>query len=236
MSDIKTLSHMIIDLYKTAKNGENEPLPGVYAYSERERIKEIDSNRLIETLEKIDKYNKLDELNINNLYLATLISYKYSNFYEILEYFCIPEVLSKENRIKYYIIKYNMFYFFSDKDSVTFKDMFYGYDVDKYLHDVIDIQEYKDKFEDSIPTNMKAKYSIEVDNMVDLLLIIYSCNYDNNYEKLNSLLLEFINEYMEEMDLHGIKSWYHYRTNREEYIMFLEHYLNNGLNDKKVIK
>jgi hypothetical protein len=146
----------------------------------------------------------------------------------------IPEVLKEENRLKYYIIKYNMvnvvvhnFY----KEEAKEKNI----NIDHYFVDEYYIQDYQNKFEENIPVNLKARYGMEADNMIKLMIIIYYVNYGNDFEKLNDILLAFLIEYMDEMDIHGIKSWYSGK-NREDYILFIEHYLNNSLKSKKVLK
>ncbi len=234
MSDIETLAIMINNLYKCYKARCSDNYNGMAVYKALYPNHQIDNDKLLETLYKINQYNKLDTINIENLNIACLINLYYDNFYDILQYMYIPEVLKEENRLKYYIIKYNMvnvvvhnFY----KEEAKEKNI----NIDHYFVDEYYIQDYQNKFEENIPVNLKARYGMEADNMIKLMIIIYYVNYGNDFEKLNDILLAFLIEYMDEMDIHGIKSWYSGK-NREDYILFIEHYLNNSLKSKKVLK
>ncbi len=234
MNDIETLANMIINLYKCYKARCSDNYHGMAVYKALYPNYQIDYQKLLETLYKIDVNNRLDTINIQNLNIACLINLYYDNFYDILEYMYIPEVLVKENRLKYYLIKYNMvnvvvhdFY----KEEAKEKNI----PIDHYFLDEYYIQEYQKKFEDSIPIKLKSKYGMEVDNMIKIMIIIYYVNYGNDLSKLDDILLNFLMEYMDEMDMHGINSWYSGK-NREDYMLFIEHYLNNSLKSKKVLK
>ncbi len=81
----------------------------------------------------------------------------------------------------------------------------------------------------------KAKYNIELKTMIRLLVIIYYAKYGKDLNGIIDILIEYMKDYTDEMKLHGINSWY-FHTDHDKYVLFLEHYLNNSLKNKKVIK
>ena len=244
MSNIETMSHMIMNLYDEVKSKDVEPMADLYAFKLKESEKALDFNKLTKVLEKIDSYGKLNTINTDLLILATLVDYKYGDFYEILEYYFIPEVFYNENKIKYYLIKFNIVKFFTDFESVHIQDLFYEFrGIKKYLLEDTKAFKYQQNFERYLPIDMRAKYSIEVDNMINILIVIYSVIWGTDYSKLDSILLQFMDDYQEEMKLHGVDSWYQHWgfeqrkiNNRFKYVLFLEHYLIDRLNEKKEIK
>ena len=233
MSDIETLADMIINLYNNYKLKTGNTYYGMTVYKAHQP-NSLDKNKLLIVLQEIDKFNKLDSINIKNLNIACFINFYYDNFYDILEYLYIPEFFFEDDRLKYYAIKYQMF-------DVVEKDIYHeeakekNLDFNYYFYDLLYMKEYLKTFEESIPMKLKARYGMEVSNMTKFLIIIYHTNYGNDFNKLNDILLEFLNTYMDEMDLNGINSWYSGKD-RDKYILFLEHYLNNSLNIKKVLK
>ena len=146
--------------------------------------------------------------------------------------------------VKYYLIKLNIMEFFTNFESVRIQDLFYEFrGIKQYLLEDAKAFEYQQKFERDLPIDMRAKYSIEVDNMINILIVIYSVIWGTDYSKIDNLLLQFMDEYQEEMSLHGVNSWYQHWgfeqrrvNNRFKYVLFLEHYLIDRLNEKKEIK
>ena len=97
------------------------------------------------------------------------------------------------------------------------------------------IKERQKTFEDNIPMDKKAKFGLEENNMIKLMMVIYTSLYDTDFTKLDSFLLKFLDDFDDELKLNNIKSWY-FQQDRGNYLLFLEHCLKNGLNPKKVIK
>ena len=233
MSDIETLADMIINLYNNYKLKTGNTYNGMTVYKAH-YPNSLDKDMLLTQLREIDSLNKLDSINIKNLNIACFINFYYDNFYDILEYLYIPDFLIEDDRLKYYTIKYQLFGVVEKdfyRDEAKKKNLDFNY----YFYDLLYMKDYLEKFEDNIPMNLKGRYGMEVANMTKLLIIIYYTNYGNDLNKLDNILLDFLNVYMDEMDINGINSWYSGKD-RDKYILFLEHYLNNSLNNKKMIK
>ena len=140
----------------------------------------------------------------------------------------------KEDKHSYYLIRLNILNVVEDRFHYNdAKDK--NIDIDSYFLDELAMKKYLLNYEENIPMNLKGRYGIEVANMTKLLIIMYY-EYDNSLNDFNDFLINFLFEYQDEMKLNGINSWFLGKEQRNEYIDFLEHYLNNSLNTKKMIK
>lgn len=235
MSDIETLANMIVELYKTYRSRIESNNNFHHATVYRAHYpKCLLQNEVLKVLKKIEKYKDLSIINIENLNIACIINHYYDDFYKILEYLYIPEVLKEENKFEYYLIRLSLLNVIGESFHYT-DSIDKNIDIIKYFQDELKMKKFLVKYEDNIPMNLKARYGIEAANMTKLLIIMYY-DYDNSLSNLNDILLKFLLEYQDEIKLNGIVSWFLGKENRKEYVDFLEHYLNNSLNTKKMIK
>lgn len=234
MNDLETYTELIINLYNTYRSRMNNYNHHGAVMYRTHYPKTLDSKKIYDVLLKIEKNGGLDLINANSLNIACLIHHYYDDFYDILEYMFNKDNFKKKNKFSYYLIRLNIlnvvedrFHYYDAKDK--------NIDIDSYFLDELAMKKYLLNYEKNIPINLKGKYGIEVANMTKLLIIMYY-DYDNSLNNLNDFLLNFLFEYQDEMKLNGINSWFLGKEHRKEYIDFLEHYLNNSLNSKKMIK
>ena len=234
MSELETYTRLIINLYNTYRSrmdGYNHH--GAVMYRTH-YPKTLEPKKVYDVLLKIEKSGGLDLINANSLNISCLIHHYYDDFYDILEYMFNKDTFKKEDKHSYYLIRLNILNVVEDRFHYNdAKDK--NIDIDSYFLDELAMKKYLLNYEENIPMNLKGRYGIEVANMTKLLIIMYY-EYDNSLNDFNDFLINFLFEYQDEMKLNGINSWFLGKEQRNEYIDFLEHYLNNSLNSKKMIK
>ena len=233
MDDIDTCTSLIYKFYSEFRCKMSDTHRATPVYISHYPKRTIDVKKLHEVLKVIDKYGDLHKINAETLNVACIIHLYYEDFYNILEYMFNKEDFKKNKKLEYYIIELRLI-------SVIQKDFYHNdavyknIDYDYYFREELYMNDYLSSFEKKVVDDLRAKYGAEFDNMTKILIIMYYNFYDKDLTKLDNILLNFLGEYYDEADINGIESWF-YGKDREEYIMFLEHYLNNSLNNKKMI-
>ena len=97
MDKIETLTKMIMELFKTVKSHTEAPYEGLTVHEINNPVKELEEDKLIEVLKKIESYGKLDDINVTGLDFLAVLDYKFPNYYDLLEFFYIPEVFLQEH-------------------------------------------------------------------------------------------------------------------------------------------
>lgn len=237
MDKIETLSHMIINLFNVVKTQAKIPLEGIMVDRISNPVTELEENKLTEVLKKIESYGKLDDINVIGLDFLAIIDSKYPNFYDLLEFFYIPDVFLQEHSIECFIIKLNILNFFTDLNNIKLIDLMDDYPgIDLILSPYIKLDKEIRRFERKIH-RMNCHYGSQLEVMTELMFLIYQSRYGNNYDQLYNIIYSWINDCDEEMSINGIKSWfYNYGKDRKKIISFLDNYIYDGLNGKKVIE
>ena len=238
MDKIETLTKMIMELFKTVKSHTKAPSDGLIVHELRNPVKELEEVKLTEVLKKIDSYGRLDDINVIGLDFLAVLDYKFPNYYDLLEFYYIPEVFFQEHSFEYFIIKYNILCYFTDLEDIDLVDLLDDYPgFDDIIRPYIELDKEISGFKENIPNHRKARYGIQYEIMTSILFIIYQSKYGDNYDQLYNIIYDWINDGEEIMCLNGIKSWfYSYGQDRRKIIIILENYLDDGLKGKKVIE
>ena len=238
MDKIETLAKMIMELFKTVKAHTKVPYEGLTVHEISNPVKELQEDKLIEVLKKIESYGKLDDINVTGLDFLAVLDYKFPNYYDLLEFFYIPEVFLQEHSFEYFIIKYNIFSYFTDLEDVNLIDLLYDYPgFDEIIRPYVELYKKIDNFKGSIPNHRKARYGIQLEIMTEIMCLIYQSRYGDDYNQLFNIVDDWINDCDEKMSLNGINSWfYHYGQERRKIVAMLDNYIYDGLKGKKVIE
>ena len=238
MDKIETLAKMIMELFKTVKAHTKVPYEGLTVHEISNPVKELQEDKLIEVLKKIESYGKLDDINVTGLDFLAVLDYKFPNYYDLLEFFYIPEVFLQEHSFEYFIIKYNIFSYFTDLEDVDLIDLLDDYPgFDEIIRPYVELYKKIDNFKGSIPNHRKARYGIQLEIMTEIMCLIYQSRYGDDYNQLFNIVDDWINDCDEKMSLNGINSWfYHYGQERRKIVAMLDNYIYDGLKGKKVIE
>ena len=238
MDKIETLTKMIMELFKTVKAHTKAPYEGLTVHEISKPVKELEEDKLIEVLKKIESYGKLDDINVTGLDFLAVLDYKFPNYYDLLEFFYIPEVFLQEHSFEYFIIKYNIFTYFTDLEDVDLVDLLDDYPgFDEIIRPYIELYKKIDNFKGSIPNHRKARYGIQLEIMTEIMCLIYQSRYGDDYNQLFNIVDDWINDCDEKMSLNGINSWfYHHGEERRKIVAMLDNYIYDGLKGKKVIE
>ena len=238
MDKIETLAKMIMELFKTVKAHTKVPYEGLTVHEISNPVKELQEDKLIEVLKKIESYGKLDDINVTGLDFLAVLDYKFPNYYDLLEFFYIPEVFLQEHSFEYFIIKYNIFTYFTDLEDVDLVDLLDDYPgFDEIIRPYIELYKKIDNFKGSIPNHRKARYGIQLEIMTEIMCLIYQSRYGDDYNQLFNIVDDWINDCDEKMSLNGINSWfYHSGQERRKIVAMLDNYIYDGLKGKKVIE
>ena len=238
MDKIETLTKMIMELFKTVKSHAKAPYEGLTVHEISNPVKELQEDKLIEVLKKIESYGKLDDINVTGLDFLAVLDYKFPNYYDLLEFFYIPEVFLQEHSFEYFIIKYNIFSYFTDLEDVDLVDLLDDYPgFDEIIRPYVELYKKIDDFKESIPNHRKARYGIQLEIMTEIMCLIYQSRYGDDYNQLFNIVDDWINDCDEKMSLNGINSWfYHYGQERRKIVAMLDNYIYDGLKGKKVIE
>ena len=238
MDKIETLAKMIMELFKTVKAHTKVPYEGLTVHQISNPVKELEEDKLIEVLKKIESYGKLDDINVTGLDFLAVLDYKFPNYYDLLEFFYIPEVFLQEHSFEYFIIKYNIFSYFTDLEDVDLVDLLDDYPgFDEIIRPYIELYKKIDNFKGSIPNHRKARYGIQLEIMTEIMCLIYQSRYGDDYNQLFNIVDDWINDCDEKMSLNGINSWfYHSGQERRKIVAMLDNYIYDGLKGKKVIE
>ena len=238
MDKIETLTKMIMELFKTVKSHTKAPYEGLTVHEISNPVKELQEDKLIEVLKKIESYGKLDDINVTGLDFLAVLDYKFPNYYDLLEFFYIPEVFLQEHSFEYFIIKYNIFCYFTDLEDVNLIDLLDDYPgFDEIIRPYVELYKKIDDFKESIPNHRKARYGIQLEIMTEIMCLIYQSRYGDDYNQLFNIVDDWINDCDEKMSLNGINSWfYHSGQERRKIVAMLDNYIYDGLKGKKVIE
>ena len=238
MDKIETLTKMIMELFKTVKSHTKAPYEGLTVHEISNPVKELHEDKLTEVLKKIESYGKLDDINVTGLDFLAVLDYKFPNYYDLLEFFYIPEVFLQEHSFEYFIIKYNIFTYFTDLEDVNLIDLLDDYPgFDEIIRPYVELYKKIVNFKESIPNHRKARYGIQLEIMTEIMCLIYQSRYGDDYNQLFNIVDDWINDCDEKMSLNGINSWfYHYGQERRKIVAMLDNYIYDGLKGKKVIE
>jgi hypothetical protein len=238
MDKIETLTKMIMELFKTVKAHTKAPYEGLTVHEISNPVKELHEDKLIEVLKKIESYGKLDDINVTGLDFLAVLDYKFPNYYDLLEFFYIPEVFLQEHSFEYFIIKYNILCYFTDLEDVNLIDLLDDYPgFDEIIRPYIELYKKIVNFKESIPNHRKARYGIQLEIMTEIMCLIYQSRYGDDYNQLFNIVDDWINDCDEKMSLNGINSWfYHHGEERRKIVAMLDNYIYDGLKGKKVIE
>ena len=238
MDKIETLTKMIMELFKTVKSHTKAPYEGLTVHQISNPVKELHEDKLTEVLKKIESYGKLDDINVTGLDFLAVLDYKFPNYYDLLEFFYIPEVFLQEHSFEYFIIKYNIFTYFTDLEDVDLVDLLDDYPgFDEIIRPYVELYKKIVNFKESIPNHRKARYGIQLEIMTEIMCLIYQSRYGDDYNQLFNIVDDWINDCDEKMSLNGINSWfYHYGQERRKIVAMLDNYIYDGLKGKKVIE
>ena len=238
MDKIETLTKMIMELFKTVKSHTKAPYEGLTVHEINNPVKELEEDKLIEVLKKIESYGKLDDINVTGLDFLAVLDYKFPNYYDLLEFFYIPEVFLQEHSFEYFIIKYNIFCYFTDLEDVNLIDLLDDYPgFDEIIRPYVELYKKIVNFKESIPNHRKARYGIQLEIMTEIMCLIYQSRYGDDYNQLFNIVDDWINDCDEKMSLNGINSWfYHSGQERRKIVAMLDNYIYDGLKGKKVIE
>ena len=238
MDKIETLTKMIMELFKTVKAHTKAPYEGLTVHEINNPVKELEEDKLIEVLKKIESYGKLDDINVTGLDFLAVLDYKFPNYYDLLEFFYIPEVFLQEHSFEYFIIKYNILCYFTDLEDVNLIDLLDDYPgFDEIIRPYIELYKKIVNFKESIPNHRKARYGIQLEIMTEIMCLIYQSRYGDDYNQLFNIVDDWINDCDEKMSLNGINSWfYHSGQERRKIVAMLDNYIYDGLKGKKVIE
>lgn len=192
---------------------------------------EYTDDDIINFLIEIDKYGKLNCINMDLLYVASEVIFTSEYFFDILKILLIPNEYKKENIYMYYYLKdYNL-----DNYNETNKKIY-----DKYIKKDIERSAFKDEFIEEINF-----YSLDQDIQDAIWVMIIYC-FDKNpvvdKKELKEFLVDFINHpqsFFNDYYLNGIEyldDAYPDEREIEEknlFYRYIEHFFDNRNNYRK---